>query len=197
MIIRREPRRLQSVPSREEVRKLLEQPDTETAVGIRDRAILEVLYGTGIRREELLKLKVSSVDLKENTLRVNGKGGRQRIVPLGKTAAHWLQRYIEKARTELDPSEDVEALRISQHGEPMSYWALPVIMRKYVKAVGIPSLSPHSLRRACATHMLQNGAHPVELQMLLGHASLTHLSQYLRLSISELRKTHAATKPGQ
>lgn len=193
----RSPRKLLPVPSEKQMRQLLAQPKLATPVGQRDRALLEVAYGCGLRREELLRLDVLDVDLKSERLRVQGKGRRERVVPLGRHAKEWLGQYLDHSRPRLlKEAIDERALWISRQGGRISIPSVHAIVRRHGAAAGL-RLSAHDLRRACATHMLRNGAHPVQIQLLLGHANLKHLGQYLRVSIRDLRQMHQNSKPGK
>ncbi len=194
----RAPDRLQPVPTEEEMWLLLEQPEVSTPVGIRDRAILETMYSTGLRRQETVDLKMGAVNLKEGVVRVMGKGQRERMAPLGPAAVAWLGRYLEEVRPGLVGAASGEALWLVCTGKPMDGNALQAMMWRYRQAPGIlTKIGLHSIRRACATHMLRRGASPVTIQMLLGHASMEHLSQYLRLSITDIKQAHAASRVGQ
>ena len=194
----RSARTLQPVPTEEEMRILLAQPDVSTPVGLRDRAILETMYSAGIRRQETLDLKVGSVDLERGVVRVMGKGQRERMAPLGPAAVEWLVRYLAEARPALAETSSGVALWLGKNGKPLSGAGLQDMLRAYRKVPDIVTLiGLHSIRRACATHMLRRGASPVTIQMLLGHADMKHLSQYLRLTISDLQCAHAASRVGQ
>ena len=194
----RDEKRMGHVPSEEDMGKLLARPDVSTAMGIRDRAILEVAYSTGIRLGELTGLRLSSVDLKNKTLRVFGKGRRERIAPLTRAAAKWLEKYLSGPRGELlKYNLDEDALWIGTHRRMMSHAALGVRIGGYSKAAGVRRISPHAIRRACATHMLRNGAHPVQIQMLLGHSEMRTLSRYISVNRGDVRKTHAKSGPGR
>jgi len=194
-----ENRRMQPVPSEGEMKQLLSAPDVMTSVGKRDRAILEVMYSTAVRRGELVAMKIFDPDFDRGCIRVNGKGNKERVVPLGKHALYWLQTYLRDARPRLVKDQvDVQAMWVSKDGGVLSGVRVDMMIRECVKKVGITkSFSAHSLRRACVTHMLMHGAHPVQLQMLLGHASLKTLSQYLQLGIKDLMKTYSKTRPGK
>jgi integrase/recombinase XerD len=187
------------VPTEAELARLLAQPDITQPVGIRDRALLEVAYGCGLRRGELVRLTIFDPDFQRGTLRVLGKGRKERIVPLGRQALHWLKRYLQHARPKLLGGRlNEEALWISGKHRPLGGMGMRQQLWEYSKRAQIKTLMClHSLRRACATHMLRHGAHPVQIQMLLGHASLKHLSQYLEVTITDLRKTHRQSKPGK
>lgn len=192
------PKPLQYVPSEKDVRRLLAQPNPATLYGLRDRAVLETLYSTGIRREELVGLSLFDPDPDRGVLRVMGKGRKERFVPLGKRAVFWLREYLKTARPKLLRNQlDEQALWIARGGRPLRAWRVLQILVLYSRRAGIRGITPHALRRACATHMLNRGAHPVKIQALLGHAKLTSLSQYLRVSIIELKKMHGKSKPGR
>ncbi len=194
----RKARMLQPVPTEEEMRILLEQPDVSTPIGIRDRAILETIYSAGIRRQETANLKTGSVDLERGVVRVMGKGQRERMAPLGPAAVTWLARYLAEVRPRLARSGSEAALWLAQNGRPLSGAAMHIMLWRYRKAPGITTpIGLHSIRRACATHMLRRGASPVTIQMLLGHANMGHLSQYLRLSIADIQRAHEASRVGQ
>lgn len=192
-------RDLLPVPTIQEMKKLLSMPDVLTPIGIRDRAILEVMYSTGVRRGELLGMKIFDPDFDHGRIKVFGKGSKERVVPLGKHSLHWLKEYMRTARIKIAKDNlDVHDLWLSKYSDPLSGCRLDQMIRQYVKNAGIVKpISAHSLRRACATHMLMNGAHPVQLQMLLGHSSLQTLSHYLQVGIREMMKTHNKTGPGK
>jgi len=198
-IIPRPERRLMPVPSVAEIKRLLAEPNVGRPVGLRDRAIIETVYSTGARLEELAGLAVFDPDVTEGRLRIMGKGRKERVVPLGKHAAHWLKQYLLHGRPPLVKGHsEHDRLWVGQCGRALSAAAIRLRVRTHARAAGIETpLSPHSLRRACATHMLRNGAHPVQIQMLLGHADLQSLSQYLRVSITDLKKMHAKSKVGK
>ncbi|TVM03332.1 MAG: hypothetical protein CV087_05555 [Candidatus Brocadia sp. WS118] len=199
LLIPRPNRRMQPVPTEQEMKQLLSVPDVLTPVGVRDRAILEVMYASGVRRGELLGMKIFDPDFERGMIRVVGKGRKERVVPLGKHALYWLKEYIKDSWNKLVKTRvDTHALWVSKDGTAVSGVRVDQMIRGYVKKAGIvKSISAHSLRRACATHMLMNGAHPVQLQMLLGHASLESLSQYLQIGIRELMQTHHKTRLGR
>ena len=203
-------RKLLPVPDEAELRRLLAQPSVATPVGIRDRAIMEVGYCCALRREELARLALRDPDFLQRSLRVLGKGSRERMLPLGEEACAWLRRYCDDARPALlgrlpasneqagSADAAVDALWISARGKPFNGQGISVMLKKYGRQAKLSvNITPHSLRRACATHMLRNGAHPVQIQMLLGHATMRHLAQYLRLTIGEIREMHSQSRPGQ
>ncbi len=191
-------RKLGSVPSEEDIKKLLAQPDPAKPVGLRDRALLEVAYSCGLRRAELTNLSIFDPDLKQGTIRIMGKGSKERVVPLGKQATLWLKKYLEQTRTQLCKDLNEHGLWISKYGAKLSYARIDKLIREYGAEANLScKISAHALRRACATHMLRNGAHPVQVQMLLGHANLASLSQYLQVTITDMKKMHKRSKPGR
>jgi integrase/recombinase XerD len=199
LIVPNPGRRLIPVPTEEDIRKLLAQPNVSTAKGTRDRALIEVAYASGARREELVRMTIFDPDLKAQTVRVQGKGSKERVVPLGRHAAHWLKQYLDHARPKLLAGKiDQEALWLGNSGTPQGGQSLNLQVKVHARAAGtsVP-VTLHALRRACATHMLQRGAHPVQIQMLLGHATMRHLSQYLRLSIQDIKAMHEKSRPGK
>ncbi|NQT11582.1 MAG: tyrosine-type recombinase/integrase [Planctomycetes bacterium] len=194
-------RKLLPVPSEAELRRLLAPPAVTTPVGIRDRAVMEVGYCCALRREELARLTLRDPDFLQKTLRVLGKGSRERMLPLGEEAFTWLRRYVEDARPALlgrNAAAALDVLWISTDGKPFGGQGISVMLKKYGREAKLSvNITPHSLRRACATHMLQRGAHPVQIQMLLGHATMRHLAQYLRLTITDIKRMHAQSRPGK
>lgn len=193
-------RKLLPVPGEDELRQLLAQPSVTTPVGIRDRAIMEVGYCCALRREELARLALRDPDFLQRSLRVLGKGSRERMLPLGGEAFAWLKRYVEDARPALlgRSAHGLDALWISVGGKPLGGAGISVMLKQYGREARLPvNITPHSLRRACATHMLQRGAHPVQIQMLLGHATMRHLAQYLRLTITDIKRMHRQSRVGK
>jgi len=193
-------RKLQAVPSEDDVKQLLAEADISTAAGIRDRAIIEVLYSTGLRLEELTGLRFFDPDLRNRTVRISGKGSKERVVPLGRQSVFWLKQYIEQVRPKLLKGKlDEHALWIgSQWGRKMHPILIEKMIREYGRAAGLSvKVTPHALRRACATHMLRAGAHPVQIQLLLGHSSLGTLGQYLKVTVADMKKMHRKSKPGR
>jgi hypothetical protein len=152
-------------------------------------------YASGARRSELAGIQLDGVDLSERTVRLMGKGRRERVVPLTISAATWIGRYIENERSQF-PGSDAGALWLGQNG-PLSANAISSIFYAQSRASGVePVIRPHAIRRACATHMLSNGASPIEIQQLLGHTCLKHLSQYLAVSMVELKRAHDNSRLG-
>lgn len=199
LIVPHAERKLHFVPEVKEVAKLLAMPDVTTTYGLRDRAMLETAYSSGTRIEELEKLDLADLNIREATLRVKGKGNKERILPLGKEAVKWLAEYVHTARPKMLIGNQVEeALFLNCRGERWGIQGMSKTISKYGKEANFPyPVTVHFLRRCCATHMLRNGAHPVEIQMLLGHSTFKTLSQYLRLNISDIMETHSRSKPGR
>ncbi len=191
--------RLQHVPSVKDMKKLLVQPDISTPSGIRDRALLETMYSTGARLEEVVRINLFDVNLKQGSIRVLGKGNKERMVPLGKQAVSWLDRYIKEVRPRfIRHNVDEHALFLGTlFGRRLNPQIVGRLVRDYSKKAGITPVSPQAIRRACATHMLKGGAHPVQIQMLLGHATMSTLSKYLKVTITDMLKMYKKGKPGK
>ncbi len=184
----------------DQARRVLEGPATGTAVGIRNRAILEVFYSSGIRLEEMTRLTLGDVDTTNGFLRVNhGKYAKDRVVPLGRNACEWVRRYVEQVRSRWSPPPDNEpALWLSsrQPREPLKKQAIELMVRHCGRLAGIPGkVTPHVWRHTCATHLVASGADIAYVQRLLGHASLRTTQVYVRTSIPEIKATHAQAHP--
>ena len=181
-----------------EVGRMLRQADVAAPWGIRDRAVLEALYSTGMRRSELAGLAVQDWSRDRGTVAVRqGKGGRDRVVPVGRRAAQWLARYVDEVRGSLVRAPGNDTLFLTDYGEPFLKNRLGDLVRRYLDWAGIDMPgSCHLLRHACATHMLENGADIRFIQMLLGHADLRSTQVYAHVSIVKLKEVHAATHPG-
>ena len=182
----------------DEMRRLLDQPNLSLRTHIRDRAVMEVLYSTGIRLDELLSLEVYHVDLKDKVLYIRkGKGRRQRVVPLGKHAVRYLREYLEKIRpwwVRKNPKE--RRLFLNHSGFPLNPQSVRGFLRTYRMAAGIKTpVSPHTFRRSCATHLLQQGADIRYVQKLLGHSRIKTTQFYTRVMPVDVKKTHRKTHP--
>jgi integrase/recombinase XerD len=179
-----------------DVERLLDAPDVDTALGLRDRAMLELMYASGLRVSELVGLRRIGVDLRAGVVQVLGKGGRERLVPMGEHAMDWLRRYVRDARPQLAGAADPEGLFLTARGEVMTrhnFWRL---IKHYAARAGIrQALSPHTLRHAFATHLLDNGADLRVLQSLLGHADLSTTQIYTHVAKARLRELHARHHP--
>lgn len=192
----RQPMRMPSSLTQTQVDNLLSAPDVGTPLGLRDRAMMELMYASGLRVSELVNLKTVHLSMKEGALRVMGKGSKERLVPFGQEAEVWLQRYLNEARGAILKSQLSDALFVTSRGEAMSrqmFWAL---IKKYAVAAGIGQhLSPHTLRHAFATHLLNHGADLRAVQMLLGHADISTTQIYTHVARERLKQLHAAHHP--
>lgn len=193
----REPRLLpKSILEHTEVRRLLTRIDTSCPTGIRDRAMLEVLYTTGIRANELVTLRLSSVDWDQATALVLGKGNKERVVPLGKTALRWLENYVKGVRPFWIRDVTENALWLTGRGQKIGYESLLKMVHRQARRGGLPeTVTPHSFRRSCTTELIRSGANLWHVKELLGHESLETLEHYARLTINDLKKTHAKCHP--
>ncbi len=192
----RQPQRFPSTLSFAQVEALLAAPDVATPLGLRDRAMLETLYATGLRVSELVSLPSLGVSLEQGVLRVIGKGNKERLVPLGEHACYWLARWIAEARRELLGERASEAMFITQRGAAMTRQMFWTLIRRYAVVAGIRSpLSPHTLRHAFATHLLQHGADLRVVQMLLGHADISTTQIYTHVARERLKALHAQHHP--
>jgi len=179
-----------------QVEALLHAPDVDTALGLRDRAMLELMYASGLRVSELVGLASVNVGFKEGVLRVTGKGAKERLVPFGEVAHGWLMRYVQSARSELLAGQGSEALFVTARGEGMTRQMFWVIVKKYALMAGVKApLSPHTLRHAFATHLLNHGADLRVVQLLLGHADLSTTQIYTHVARERLKTLYAAHHP--
>lgn len=181
--------------SEAEVNALLMAPDTDTLIGLRDRTLLEVLYATGLRVSELVELKRQNLGLDQGVVRVLGKGQKERLVPLGESAREWLARYLLEARPELpDPRGSV--VFPGRGGEPMTRQTFWHRIKHWARVAGIDSaISPHTLRHAFATHLVNHGADLRVVQLLLGHTDLSTTQIYTHVARERLKKLHSAHHP--
>lgn len=181
----------------EEARKIIEAPDVQTLIGYRDRTLLEVLYATGIRKNELMSLNVADVNLEEELLRINnGKGGRDRVVPLSGIACSFLESYIKGVRPELLKGNKSKRLFISLLAQPMARNTVGGVIEKYARKAKIKKhVTCHLWRHTCATHLLKNNANLRHVQEMLGHRSLATTERYLRLTITDLKEAHRKFHP--
>jgi integrase/recombinase XerD len=198
------PRSLPKALSESQIDALLAAPDVATALGLRDRAMLELMYAAGLRVSELVQLPAVALNLRQGVLRVTGKGSKERLVPLGEESQHWLQRYLDAARGLLTAGKAVPAdaqgqvpLFIDAQRQRLSrqqFWGL---VKRYAAQAGIEpsSISPHGLRHSFATHLLNHGADLRALQMLLGHSSLSTTQIYTLVAREHLQKLHRQHHP--
>ena len=182
--------------SEADVDALLAAPEVGTAMGLRDRAMLEMLYATGLRVSELVSLKTLQVNLDAGVVRVMGKGSKERLVPLGEEAVDWIARYVKEARPELKGKREPDALFITARGAGMTRQAFWHLIRRYgVRAIPGKALSPHVLRHAFATHLINHGADLRVVQMLLGHADISTTQIYTHVARERLKQLHAKHHP--
>ena len=189
-------RRLPGVLSESEVEDLLAAPDVSTALGLRDRTMLELLYASGLRVSELVGLTLARVNRAQGTVRVTGKGSKERLVPFGEEASDWLDRYLSSGRAEILGGRLCDALFPSRRAKAISRQAFWQAIKRYALRAGIPrEISPHTLRHAFATHLLNHGADLRVLQMLLGHSDLSTTQIYTHVARERLRQIHAEHHP--
>jgi len=193
----RQPPRLPKTLTESQVEALLAAPDVGTELGLRDRAMLETLYATGLRVSELVNLGVLEVSLNEGVVRVTqGKGGKDRLVPLGAEAAHWIDRYCQDARPLLLGGRASNALFVTARAAAMTRQAFWQLVKKHAVQAGVHApLSPHVLRHAFATHLLNHGADLRVVQMLLGHADISTTQIYTHVARERLKALHARHHP--
>jgi integrase/recombinase XerD len=191
------PRRLPKNLSEAEVEALLAAPDLEAPLGIRDRAMLETLYATGLRVSELTGLTLAQVSLDMGVVRVLGKGSKERLVPLGEEAIAWIRRYLAQVRPVLAAGAKTGALFLTARRAPMTRQAFWQNVKRFAVKAGIPAarLSPHVLRHAFATHLLNHGADLRVVQLLLGHADITTTTIYTHVARERLKALHAQHHP--
>jgi integrase/recombinase XerD len=193
----RQGRPLPKALSETEVDALLRAPDTESPTGLRDRAMIELMYAAGLRVSELVNLRAVAVNLRQGVLRVMGKGSKERLVPMGEEAQHWLERYLADARPVLAGKRSVTPLFLDAQGEALSRQRFWTTIKKSALLAGIDAsrVSPHGLRHSFATHLLNYGADLRALQMLLGHASLSTTQIYTLVAREGLKRLHQQHHP--
>ena len=191
------PRSLPKALAESQIEALLTAPDVDTPRGLRDRAMLELMYACGLRVSELVGLPATGVNLRQGVLRVVGKGGRERLVPLGEEARHWLERYLAQSRPALVGKRTLAPLFLTPAGEAPTRQQFWHVVKRQAAAAGIDPrrISPHGLRHSFATHLLNHGADLRALQMLLGHSSLSTTQIYTLVAREQLKKLHAQHHP--
>jgi integrase/recombinase XerD len=192
------PRRARTLPatlSGEEVVRLLDSPAGTEPRDLRDRALLELLYGCGLRAAEACDLRLRDVRLEAGSLRVTGKGGKQRVVPIGGAAEAALERYLARGRPRLAASGGCDRLFVSVRGRPLHPSDVRRALIRALERAGVPQRSPHALRHTFATHLLEGGADLRSIQDLLGHASVGTTQVYTHVSVRHLRTAHANAHP--
>lgn len=182
--------------SEDEVDSLLNAPNTDEPLGHRDRAMLELLYATGLRVSELINLKQSQINFNQGVLRIIGKGDRERLIPLGEESQHWIKEFINGPRMEILLERQTDYLFPTRRGDRMTRQAFWHIIKRYAEKAGVrQKLSPHSLRHAFATHLLNRGADLRVVQMLLGHSDLSTTQIYTHVARERLKDLHAEHHP--
>ena len=193
------PKQGRSLPktlTEEEVESLLLSPDTSTLLGLRDRVLFEVLYATGLRVTELVSLVLSQVNLQQGVIRVTGKGNKERLVPLGEEAINWLEKYLLTTRADLLKGQVTDALFVTKRGSEMTRQAFWYLIKRYaLQAEIVTAISPHTLRHAFATHLLNHGADLRVVQMLLGHSDLSTTQIYTHVANERLKSLHSEHHP--
>jgi integrase/recombinase XerD len=200
LLAAKQPLRVPKSLTEADVERLLSAPDVNTSLGIRDRTMMELLYASGLRVSELVGLKTLHVGLNEGVLRVMGKGSKERLVPFGEVAREWLQRYLVQARPALLKQHQTDALFVTvrgQHaGEAMTRVMFWQLIKRYAVLAGVKvPLSPHTLRHAFATHLLNHGADLRAVQLLLGHADISTTTIYTHIARERLKTLHATHHP--
>jgi integrase/recombinase XerD len=192
----KQPLRVPKTLSEAQVEALLAAPDVGTPLGLRDRAMLELMYASGLRVSELVGLKVFNLGMNEGVLRVLGKGSKERLVPFGQIARDWIVRYLAEARAAILGGQQTEDLFVTARGSGMTRVMFWMIVKKHALAAGITApLSPHTLRHAFATHLLNHGADLRAVQMLLGHADISTTTIYTHVARERLKSLHAQHHP--
>lgn len=184
------PKAAQSLPdiiTEKQIDLLLEAPDITTPHGLRDKALLELIYATGLRVSEAVKLQINEINLNRGVINTIGKGNKQRIVPLGGEAIYWIERYLSEARPQLLKNARCHELLVSQKRGGISCQLAWMIVEKYAAQAGIRHLSPHGLRHAFATHLVNHGADLRSVQMLLGHANINTTQIYTHVANQRLK----------
>jgi integrase/recombinase XerD len=189
-------RRLPATLSEEDVEQLLAAPECSTPLGLRDRAMLELLYATGLRVSELVGLRIEQINFRQGAIRVVGKGDKDRLIPMGEEAVTWLESYKNTARKEILGPRQTDDLFVTQRASAMTRQAFWHIIKRCAKKAGIKKpLSPHTLRHAFATHLLNHGADLRVVQLLLGHSDLSTTQIYTHIARERLKELHARFHP--
>lgn len=190
------PRSLPDSLNETEVENLLNAPDTNEDTGLRDRAMLELLYACGLRVSELVNIQVLEVSLNDGVVRVTGKGSKTRLVPMGEEAVSWIADYLKNARNNILKNRLSDALFVTNRGSAMTRQAFWYVIKRYAVIAGITKhISPHVLRHAFATHLLNHGADLRVVQMLLGHSDISTTQIYTHVARERLKKLHSVHHP--
>ena len=190
------PRSLPKGLNEDEVVALLDAPDLNEPAGLRDRAMLELLYACGLRVSELVSIRTTEVSVSDGVVRVTGKGSKTRLVPMGQEAADWIARYLKEARPSILQKRLCDALFVTNRGEAMTRQAFWYLIKRYALLAGINKhMSPHVLRHAFATHLLNHGADLRVVQMLLGHSDISTTQIYTHVARERLKRLHSQHHP--
>lgn len=182
--------------SEAQVEALLAAPDLSTALGLRDRTMLELMYASGLRVSELVQLTMLELSMNDGVLRITGKGNKTRLVPFGAEARHWIERYLQQARGQILAGQMADALFVTGRGGAMTRQMFWVLIKKHARQAEIHApLSPHTLRHAFATHLLNHGADLRVVQLLLGHADISTTQIYTHVARERLKRLHAEHHP--
>jgi len=182
--------------SEDEVEALLDAPDLKDPIGVRDRTMLELLYATGLRVSELVELKTGQINLRQGVVRIQGKGNKERLVPLGQESISWLEKYLKDTRSKIAPELSNDYVFTTRRQSAMTRQAFWYLIKRYAQKVGIKKhLTPHTLRHCFATHLLNHGADLRVVQMLLGHSDLSTTQIYTHVAQERLRNLHAQHHP--
>ncbi|NYE61755.1 integrase/recombinase XerD [Duganella sp. 1224] len=196
LVSARQPQRFVQTLSEAQVEALLAAPDVHTPLGLRDRTMLELMYASGLRVSELVELKMLELSLNDGVLRVTGKGAKTRLVPFGQQARAWIERYVQEARGVILNGQQDDALFVTSRGGPMTRQMFWVLIKKHALKADIKTpLSPHTLRHAFATHLLNHGADLRVVQLLLGHSDISTTQIYTHVARERLKQLHAQHHP--
>ncbi len=189
-------RKLPSILVEDEVISLIEAPNINTDLGLRDRAMLEVLYGSGLRVSELVQLKMAQINLTDGLIRTIGKGAKERVVPMGEPCVDWVKNYINASRPRVLRGRLSDFVFVTNRGTAMSRQSFWNIVQRYVQIAGIKKrVSPHTIRHAFATHLLNHGADLRSVQLLLGHSDLSTTQIYTHIAKERLKNIHQQHHP--
>jgi integrase/recombinase XerD len=192
----KQPHRFVHTLTEQQVEALLGAPDVNTPLGLRERTMLELMYASGLRVSELVTLKLVELSMNDGVLRITGKGSKTRLVPFGQEARQWIERYLAEARGIILDGQQDDALFVTARGGPMSRQMFWVLIKKHAARAGIAGpLSPHTLRHAFATHLLNHGADLRVVQLLLGHSDISTTQIYTHVARERLKRLHAAHHP--
>ncbi|MDP3618557.1 MAG: site-specific tyrosine recombinase XerD [Ramlibacter sp.] len=192
----KQPLRVPKTLSEAQVEALLDAPDVDAPLGLRDRTMLELIYASGLRVSELVGLRTFNLGMNEGVLRVMGKGSKERLVPFGQVASDWITKYLADSRPVILGGQQTEDLFVTARGQGMTRMMFWLIVKKYAALAGITApLSPHTLRHAFATHLLNHGADLRAVQMLLGHADISTTTIYTHVARERLKQLHAQHHP--